>query len=97
MSNYYDCSSYINYEIPNDMAVEGLKECLGVFYVRDIKFKLYGNEYTKKESDSENQICKSEFIDTILKNNKNNPKLLCVKALLYLEDDYYYQYTNLRR
>lgn len=86
-----DMPSYINYEIPNDMAVEGLKECLGVFYDSEIKFKLYGNEYTKKESDSENQICKSEFIDTILKDNKNNPKLLCAKALLYLEDDYYYQ------
>ena len=80
-----------HYEIPNDMSVEGLKECLGVFYDSEIKFKLYGNEYTKKESDSENQICKSEFIDTILKDNKNNPKLLCTKALLYLEDDYYYQ------
>ena len=86
-----DMPSYINYEIPNDMSVEGLKECLGVFYDSEIKFKLYGNEYTKKESDSENQICKSEFIDTILKDNKNNPKLLCAKALLYLEDDYYYQ------
>lgn len=80
-----------HYEIPYDMSVEGLKECLGVFYDSEIKFKLYGNEYTKKESDSENQICKSEFIDTILKENKNNPKLLYAIALLYLENDYYYQ------
>ena len=86
-----DMPSEINYEIPNDMSVEGLKECLSVFYNSEINFKLYGNEYTKKESDSENQICKSEFIDTILKDNKNNPKLLCVKALLYLEDDYFNQ------
>ena len=86
-----DMPSEINYEIPNDISVEGLKECLSVFYNSEINFKLYGNEYTKKESDSENQICKSEFIDTILKDNKNNPKLLCVKALLYLEDDYFNQ------
>ena len=59
-----DMPSEINYEIPNDMSVEGLKECLSVFYNSEINFKLYGNEYTKKESDSENQICKSEFIDT---------------------------------
>ena len=87
----WDMPSEINYEIPNDMSVEGLKECLSVFYNSEINFKLYGNEYTKKESDSENQICKSEFIDTILKDNKNNPKLLTVMALLYLENDYYYQ------
>lgn len=86
-----DMPSKINYEIPNDMPVEGLKECLSVFYNSEINFKLYGNEYTKKESDSENRICKSEFMDTILKDNKNNPKLLCVKALLYLEDNYFYQ------
>ena len=86
-----DMPSEINYEIPNDMSVEGLKECLSVFYNSEINFKLYGNEYTKKESDSENRICKSEFMDTILKDNKNNPKLLCVKALLYLEDNYFYQ------
>lgn len=86
-----DMPSDIHYEIPNGMPIEGLKECLGVFYNSDIKFKLYGNEYTNKESDSENKICESEFIDTILKDNKNNPKLLCVKALLYLEDNYFYQ------
>lgn len=86
-----DMPSDIHYEIPNDMPIEGLKECLGVFYNINKKFKLYGNEYTNKESDSVNQICKSEFIDTILKDNKNNPKLLCVKALLYLEDNYFYQ------
>lgn len=86
-----DMPSEIHYEIPNDMSVEGLKECLSVFYNSEINFKLYGNEYTKKESDSENQICKSEFIDTILKDNKNNPRLLSTIALLYLENDYYYQ------
>lgn len=86
-----DMPSEIHYEIPNDMSIEGLKECLSVFYNSEINFKLYGNEYTNKESDSEKKICKSEFIDTILKDNKNNPKLLCAKALLYLEDDYFYQ------
>lgn len=86
-----DMPSYINYEIPNDMSVEGLKECLDVLYFSNRRFELYGNEYTKKESDLENQICKSEFIDTILKDNRNNPKLLCAIALLYLENDYYYQ------
>lgn len=86
-----DMPSEIHYEIPNGMPIEGLKECLGAFYNSNIKFKLYGNEYTNKESDSENQICESEFIDIILKDNKNNPKLLCVKALLYLEDNYFYQ------
>ena len=86
-----DMPSEINYEIPNDMSVEGLKECLSVFYNSEINFKLYGNEYTKKESDSENRICKSEFMDTILKDNKNNPKLLCAIALLYLENDYFNQ------
>lgn len=80
-----------HYEIPNDMSVEGLKECLSTFYNSEKNFKLYGNEYTTKESDSENQICKSEFIDTILKDNKNNPKLLCAIALLYLKNDYFYQ------
>lgn len=91
----YDMPSENHYEIPNDMPVEGLKECLGVFYDSEIKFKLYGNEYTKKESDSENQICKSEFIDTILKDNKNKPKLLSAIALLYLENDYYCQACDL--
>lgn len=87
--------SEIHYEIPNDMSVEGLKECLSAFYCSDIKFELLGNEYTKKESDSENQICKSELLDTILKDNKNNPKLLSAIALLYLENDYYYQAREL--
>ena len=86
-----DMPSYINYEIPNDISIEGLIECLDVLYFSNRRFELYGNEYTKKESDSENQICKSEFIDTILKDNRNNPKLLCAIALLYLENDYYYQ------
>lgn len=81
----------IHYEIPIDISIEGLKECLDAFYCSDIKFELFGNEYTKKESDSENQICKSEFLDTILKDNKNNPKLLCAIALLYLKNDYFFQ------
>lgn len=90
-----DMPSEIYYEIPNGMPIEGLKECLGVFYNSNIKFKLYGNEYTNKESDSENKICESEFLDTILKDNRNNPKLLCAIALLYLENDYFYQADEL--
>lgn len=81
----------IHYEIPIDISIEGLIECLDVLYFSNRRFELYGNEYTKKESDSENQICKSEFVDTILKDNRNNPKLLCAIALLYLENDYFNQ------
>ena len=88
----YDTPSTIYYKIPDEMSPEGLKECLEVLFTSSCKFELYGKEY-KKESD--NDISNIDFLDSLLIDNKKSTKLLCVKALSYLEDDKFYQASDL--
>lgn len=87
-----DMPSTIYYKIPDEMSPEGLKECLEVLFTSSSKFELYGKEY-KKESD--NDISNIDFLDSLLIDNKKSTKLLCVKALSYLEDDKFYQASDL--
>lgn len=84
-----------HYEIPIGMPIEGMKECLDIFSYHNINFNLCGKEYLKKESDSEKKMEISALLDLIVKDNKNNPKLLSLKGLLYLEEDKFYQVYEL--
>ncbi len=86
---------HIHYEIPIGMPVVGMKECLDIFADFNIEFELNGKKYKNKESDSENQLCTRDFLDLIIKDNKNSPNLLSVKGLLYLEEDKFYQAYDL--
>lgn len=86
---------HIHYEIPIGMPVVGMKECLDNFAHFNIEFELNGKKYKNKESDSENQLCTRDFLDLIIKDNKNSPNLLSVKGLLYLEEDKFYQAYDL--
>lgn len=90
--NVEDMPSTIYYKIPDGMSPEGLKECLEILFTSSCKFELYGKEY-KKESD--NDISNIDFLDSLLIDNKKSTKLLCVKALSYLEDDKFYQASDL--
>lgn len=90
-----DMPSGIHYEIPSGMPVEGMKACIAIFSYHNIEFKFNGKEYKNKESDSEKRLVNRDFFDLIIKENINNPKLLCLKGLLYLEDDRFYQAYDL--
>ena len=88
---------YFHYEIPVDMSIEGMNACLDEFIgYGGYKFEFFGkeygeNEYEESESNLKNPTNKSEYLDLIIRDNKNNLKLLCLKALLYLEDDKFFQ------
>lgn len=87
-----DMPSYINYEIPNDMSIEGMKGCLSIFLNGNYEFELSEKKYKSNSNYNENGVSENELLDIII---NNNSKLLCLKALLYLEDDKYYQAYNL--
>lgn len=87
-----DFPSYIHYEIPNDMPIEGMKECLSLFHLSDYEFEISGKKY--HSFSTENDVSDSKLLDIIIKDNHNS-KFLCLKALLYLEDDKYYQALEL--
>lgn len=87
-----DFPSYIHYEIPNDMPIEGMKECLSLFLLSDYEFEISGKKY--HSFSTENDVSDSKLLDIIIKDNHNS-KFLCLKALLYLEDDKYYQALEL--
>lgn len=83
------------YHIPADMPISGMKTCLDIFLFYHKKFELFGKVYDLSDSESDNEISKMDFIDLLLKDNKNNPKLLGVKALLFLEDEKFYNASEL--
>ena len=83
------------YHIPADMPISGMKTCLDIFLFWHKKFELFGKVYDLCDSESDNEISKMDFIDLLLKDNKNNPKLLGVKALLFLEDEKFYNASEL--
>lgn len=83
------------YHIPADMPISGMKTCLDYFLLFHKKFELFGKVYDLCDSESDNEISKMDFIDLLLKDNKNNPKLLGVKALLFLEDEKFYNASEL--
>lgn len=83
------------YHIPADMPISGMKTCLDIFFFWHKKFELFGKVYDLCDSESDNEISKMDFIDLLLKDNKNNPKLLGVKALLFLEDEKFYNASEL--
>lgn len=82
------------YHIPADMPISGMKTCLDFLFSHE-KFELFGKVYDLCDSESDNEISKMDFIDSLLKDNKNNPKLLGVKALLFLEDEKFYNASEL--
>ena len=86
---------YSFYHIPADMPISGMKTCLDIFLFDHKKFELFGKVYDLCDSESDNEISKMDFIDLLLKDNKNNPKLLGVKALLFLEDEKFYNASEL--
>lgn len=83
------------YHIPADMPISGMKTCLDIFLFCHKKFELFGKVYDLCDSESDNEVSKMDFIDLLLKDNKNNPKLLGVKALLFLEDEKFYNASEL--
>lgn len=83
------------YHIPANMPISGMKTCLDIFLFSHKKFELFGKVYDLCDSESDNEISKMDFIDLLLKDNKNNPKLLGIKALLFLEDEKFYNASEL--